>query len=99
MVHGHRSASRRSVVKGSLVAKHAQLQRRGLSEARPRSPACRCWWGCAAGTQAEPNQKQPFGMQAKRLAGYAAGWQTLMHGLAQPIMDDTSVEQHLKVGA
>jgi hypothetical protein len=48
--------------------------------------------------QKRPRGQQHSGVQAKRLAGYAPGWQTLMHGLAQPIMDDTSVEQHLKVG-
>ena len=52
-----------------------------------------------AATQANLTWGQLCELQAKRLAGYAPGWQTLMHGLAQPIMDDTSVEQHLKVGA
>ena len=36
--------------------------------------------------------------QAKRLSGHPAGWNTLLHGLSQPIMDSTAVEQHLTVG-
>lgn len=36
-------------------------------------------------------------VQAKRLAGHKPAWNALMHGLVQPIMDDNSVAQHLKV--